>query len=322
MKALVIGDPHFKQNNSHDMTLMIDQLVNIATDKQPDVIIVLGDVLDRHDIIHMSPLCQAVHFLKQLQDISPLIVLIGNHDRKNNKVFLTHEHPFTALQSWSNTTIIDTPQVITIKNIKMTFVPYVEPGRFSEALSLVDATGSILFCHQEFKGAQMGAITSIHGDEWHENFIISGHIHDYQVLNNILYLGTPIQHAYSDGEKYVGLFTFNKVIYHYDELQWEKIQLNLPLKKIIHLTCKQLKTFKLPDHIQAKIVVKGSLSEIKKCMKLNLDLKKQAKIVYVDNSLPTKVEATTEKFATLLVQQIKTPSVMNVYTELFGELKK
>lgn len=203
-KILVIGDPHFKVSNVHDTLLMSKNIILIAHDKKPDIIVVLGDLLDRHEAINMTPLVNAIDFLHQLQDIAPLYVLIGNHDRKNNQDFLSKEHPFTAVKYWNNTIVVDQCHTTVVKNIKLTFVPYVPPGQFQKALDTIDWQDShLIFTHQEFKGCKMGAITSSHGDEWATTnpYIISGHIHDYQMLqNNILYVGTPIQHKFGENE--------------------------------------------------------------------------------------------------------------------------
>ena len=42
MKILVIGDPHFKITNVHDTTLMSTNIINIAKEKQPDLIVVFN----------------------------------------------------------------------------------------------------------------------------------------------------------------------------------------------------------------------------------------------------------------------------------------
>ena len=55
-------------------------------------------------------------------------------------------------------------------------------------------------CHQEFENCLMGSITSSSGDVWSTNLpqIFSGHIHEYQVLPSICYVGTPIQQNYGE----------------------------------------------------------------------------------------------------------------------------
>lgn len=332
MNILIVGDPHFKLNNVVDCQDMASQIVQIAKDKQPDMIVVLGDTLDRHDVINMIPLCQSVDFLKQLQDISKVYLIIGNHDRRNNKIYMTEEHPFTALKYWNNIDIIDTIKyIIFYKNNKeyyFTMVPYVETGLFREALKLVDYKKShCLFCHQEFKDAQMGAFKSVHGEIWQEDdpYVISGHIHDYQKLqNNILYIGTPIQHSFGDNpKKCIVMLHLDDKINHHDECQYEKIKLNIKVKKIIHLKYEEVAKYKLDENINAKIIITGTLTENKTLMKSPkiIKWKKTAVVVFRDipTETPIKENYVRESFTSLLYNSIKNDkNLISTYTEIFG----
>ena len=163
IRALVIGDPHFKVSNTYETNLMVAAIFNIIQKNDYDIVVVLGDILDRHETIHVSPLTRAIDFLCKLIKIIPTFILIGNHDLKNNKQFMSEEHPFTSLkyfcQSYEynndlgiKSMIIDRTSTITIKNQKFVFVPYVPPGRFIEALEI--STGwndsTCILAHKEF----------------------------------------------------------------------------------------------------------------------------------------------------------------------------
>ncbi len=329
MLGLIIGDPHFKVNNTVDTDEMTIQIINVVREKMPDFVVILGDVLDRHENIHMTPLIKSVSLLRQIQDLVPLYVIIGNHDRKNNKVYLTEEHPFTALKYWNNTIIIDTVQNIQIKNIQFTFVPYVAPGLFKEALNTVKnwQESVCIFCHQEFKSAQMGAFTSVDGDEWETDYpyIISGHIHDYQKLqNNILYLGTPIQHSFGDStNKKIALITFENQIKNHQDLVIEKIKLKIKLKKNIHLTPDEVDDYELDDTINAKIIITGTLIETKQLMKnttIEKWRKQGIKVVFKNkaSNIPLVQHIANESFTSLLYNNVKNTNLLSIYTELFG----
>ena len=204
--VLVIGDPHFKVCNIPESDQMTINLVKLAKEKQPTLIVCLGDILHRHETIHVSPLMRAETMIKQLSEIAPTFLLIGNHDRPNNSNYLTDEHPFNALKDWDNTYIADKVIDVTIQHQRFIMVPYVPPGRFMDALNTIkDPLGlesghkPVIFCHQEFYGAKMGAICSQAGDKWllEYPFVISGHVHDYDRLQkNLIYVGTPMQHSF------------------------------------------------------------------------------------------------------------------------------
>jgi DNA repair exonuclease SbcCD nuclease subunit len=288
--ALIIGDPHFKISNIRETTLMTASILNIAKERQPTFIVVLGDILDRHESVHVTPLTRATRFLADLKDIAPTYVLIGNHDLKNNKQFLSDEHPFVAVKKWKDNGhevpegqeghdgvhklthplyLIDTTTITTINNQVFTFVPYVPPSRFLEALNYVEGwkNSTCIFAHQEFKGCQMGALTSVEGDEWNVTYplVISGHIHDYQKIGpNILYPGTPIQHTYGDRrDKSISLVKFHRDNeYSYSE---ERIPLGIPIKHIVRITCSEVATFSLDafKNYELKIVISGTAAELK-----------------------------------------------------------
>jgi DNA repair exonuclease SbcCD nuclease subunit len=270
--SLVIGDPHFKVSNTRETNAMVEAIVKIAAQKRPDFIVVLGDVLDRHETIHVSPLTRSIKFLAQLRDIAPTYVLIGNHDMKNHRQFLSDEHPFTACKYWESLTIIDTTTTVRIKEHLFTMVPYVPPGMFMDALSKSTneqrwQESTVIFAHQEFKGCKMGAMISEEGDVWPTNYpyVISGHIHDYQELQgNILYTGTPIQQAFGDEhEKTISYFEFILPSLR----NHERIDLNIPRKKIVRLTCAEVPSYVVPDNVELKITIRGMSGEIKAIMK-------------------------------------------------------
>lgn len=135
MKILCIGDPHFRTNNAMDTDALCKRVLEKIESIRPRFVVVLGDVLDRHETIHVSPLERATRFLKLISEKTELYVLIGNHDRPNNSTFLTVEHPFTALKYWPHTYVVDSTLDKVIDGHRFVFVPYVYPGRFFEALT-------------------------------------------------------------------------------------------------------------------------------------------------------------------------------------------
>lgn len=256
MRVLVIGDPHFKENNPSESEEMSEKICLVALREKPDLIVCLGDVLDRHEKISLFALRRATLFLEKLSLIARTYVLIGNHDRPNNSTYLTDEHPFLAYKRWGDRLVI-------VDNLlqeeDMLFVPYVPPGRFLETLRGVKdwEKSKVIFAHQEFTGARMGAITSS-AEKWPEDapFIISGHIHDYQkVQDNLLYVGTPIQHAFNDNQ--------NKTISLFEDWQETRIDLECRKKRIMHLRVSDLESFVLPENVSLKLVIEGEREELR-----------------------------------------------------------
>ena len=268
MNILLIGDPHFKIDNILESSEFVTKTIKYVEKNKENIkfIVILGDVLDTHEKIHVQPLCNAVNFITELSKLIFTFVLIGNHDRINNNVFLSDSHPFTGLKRTPNVRIIDT----TLKYKNFIFVPYVPNGRFIEALEKVEFNPEnkdiFIFAHQEFKGCKMGGIISEKGDVWSENYptVFSGHIHDFQrPQNNIIYVGTPYQQNYHDnGEK--GLFL---VKIDGEEYDFERINLDIIKKKIFNMDIHKFVSFEPPKNILSKIVLEGDPKIIREILR-------------------------------------------------------
>ena len=262
---LLIGDPHFKVSNPLESQQFHDEtLKNIKNyENQIDFIVILGDILDTHEKIHVQPLCRSINFLKMVSSFKRTFVLIGNHDRINNNIYMTEEHPFSSLKDTElNLKIVDK----THYEEGFCFVPYVPNGRFLEAVGENLDNTECFFAHQEFLGCKMGGIISETGDEWNEDYplVFSGHIHDYQMpQENIIYTGTPYQHSFSDDEnKGIFLLKFENK----EKWNLEKIELDIVKKKLITMNISEFMEYKVPKKCLLKIGFIGDPVLIKKIL--------------------------------------------------------
>lgn len=245
MNALVIGDPHFKATQELEGKEYIKKITQIANDNKPSFIVLLGDILDTHEIIHTIAHNLAESLFENLSNISPTFVLIGNHDYINNQQFLTTRHIFGPFKKWKNMTIVDKPISVDIDDKNFVFMPYVPPGRFIEALNVLVMEGEnweiaeCIFAHQSFKGCITPESPNTIKDSWDSEFplIISGHIHNAQTVGkNVLYPGSSIQQHYNEPEdKYVWIVDWeNKDD---DDMPTiDKISIGLKGKKIMTMT--------------------------------------------------------------------------------------
>jgi DNA repair exonuclease SbcCD nuclease subunit len=272
---LVIGDPHIKISNTVETDLMTAAIQKELAENKYDFTVIAGDVLDRFESIHVDPLTRAIAHVDAISKLSRhTYLLIGNHDRANNNVFLTDKHPFTALKQWSRLTVVDTVLVKEVTSMdgetaSFVFAPYVYVGRLREALQTVKLDYPIsdikheeehwntlrnvvcVFAHQEFHGAKIGIKKSTEGDHWPSDapMCISGHIHDYcQLQKNMLYVGTPIQHGVTDiTEKTISAFTFTltEKVWNTEE---RRIDLKIPKKIHITITVEEILKFAIPTN--------------------------------------------------------------------------
>lgn len=335
LKVLCIGDSHFKVSNVKDTELMVASIMKLINSNKPDIIVMMGDTLDRHETVHVSPLTRAVNFLQQMAQICPVYLLIGNHDLINNSQFMTDQHPFNSLKLWPNLKVCDTTFKTTVKGYTFVFVPYVPPGKFNDALygivtgdskDLKDLKGiDAIFCHQEFKGAKMGAIKSEVGDIWPLNAprVYSGHIHDYDKLqDNITYVGTPIQHTFGDTHrKTISMLEFNGT-----NVKETRIDLGVPVKCNIQLTINDIDSFKLDPNKEVKLVITGNASELKsasKMTKIKALIAQGVRVVYKEIpdtiSKPSNMDNPNEKYLSCLMRACQSDQELKtVFEQIFG----
>ena len=67
LNILIIGDPHFKIDNIPEVDLFIERIVELANEKKPDLIVLLGDLLHEHERLHTIPLNNACEFIKKME---------------------------------------------------------------------------------------------------------------------------------------------------------------------------------------------------------------------------------------------------------------
>jgi DNA repair exonuclease SbcCD nuclease subunit len=335
LTSIIIGDVHIKHDNIPEIEKFIDKLESLCIEKRPDFIVLLGDILDRFEKIYTPCLNIAYNLIDRLRKISRLFVVIGNHDSENNQIFLTNNHCFNGLKHWDNVTVIDTVISVNINNIQFVLCPYVFPGRFLEALNTLETnwkSAKVIFAHQEFKGCKMGAIISVEGDEWSKEYpyVISGHIHGNQTIENIYYPGSSTQVAFGESSKNIIAFaTFKE-----NESKYflEEIDLNLPRKKIIYKDVEELDHYLVPlTEDKIKLSISGSVDSFKsfkKTKKYKDILDKGIKVVFKPKRIEIKENKDKEivtddnNFKNILLDLVKkdnNKNLLDIYNILINE---
>jgi DNA repair exonuclease SbcCD nuclease subunit len=281
VNALIIGDIHVKHDNIPEINIFIDKLEQLALEKKPDFILLLGDNLDTHEKVLTLCLNKIYEIINRLRRISIVFTIIGNHDLQSNNEFLSDKHWCNAVKEWKNVTVVDNVVETTIHEKKFVFCPYVYPGRFVEALNTIGDSwkgSKCIFAHQEIKGCKMGAVISVEGDPWPvENpQLISGHIHANQrIQRNVYYPGSALQNAFGESERnIVAYVTFDDT----DEYKLEEIDLGLPRKYIVYKSIDDIESY-APDSSKKDDKVKLSISGVYEEFKSFKKTKKYKEIV-------------------------------------------
>ena len=132
---LVIGDIHVKKNNLEEIRKFESKLKECIDEFNLTAIVLLGDNLDKHDTIFIPCLNHINSIIDLCRKACPTYILVGNHDMISPTEFLNNNHWLNAHKEWNNVYIVDRVLNKTVDGMKMTFIPYVENGRFIEALN-------------------------------------------------------------------------------------------------------------------------------------------------------------------------------------------
>lgn len=272
--ALVVGDIHFKASNVVETDQLLKTIKKTLKSKKDEIefVVLLGDILDTFNRTEIDVFNRACDFIQSIAEKKKVYVIIGNHDRRNNDVFLTDEHFFKSLKDKDNIVIVDE----VMKEDDFVFVPYVYPGRFEEALltykeeNYLENTKAI-FCHQEFKGCKMGFHESQIGDEWSEDnvSVISGHIHEHHFpQSNIVYIPTPYQTSYTDEtEKFIALFSFTKKVKRSCKftkgITFDKLETGIRKKVQIVLSLEDFQEWEWNEENNTRVIIEGDAKIIK-----------------------------------------------------------
>lgn len=260
---LIIGDPHFKSSNKIETDILLKKTLKTITKKQVDFVVILGDILDNHEKIDMFCFKRVENFIEQISSLTKVYIIIGNHDRPNNRVFLTDEHAFGAFKKWNNVIIIDDKcETITWNDKKICIVPYVPNGRFLEALqvnNIIPNEYNLFFAHSEFKGCKINNLSKSECDKWPDDYplLLSGHIHDYEeVQKNLIYLGTPYQQTYAE-KSGKGIYLLD------DDFKLELIKLGIKQKITKTIKAKEVYDVEIDEDVELKLIIVGTKDEIK-----------------------------------------------------------
>ena len=195
-KILRVGDPHIKPNNLEESHRLFDFIVKKAIENKVEVLEILGDLFDSHDIIRLRVLkFWQLWFSVLAQQPFKTRVLVGNHD-------LTGEYsdPYSALHPFLNLEndrfkIVHEPFLDGVYG----YLPYIHSNdKFIEQGNLLaDQGAKILISHPNYEGAVYDngtPITSGVSDSAMDSrftLLIGGHIHTEIELGRVWYTGNP-----------------------------------------------------------------------------------------------------------------------------------
>jgi len=209
MKVLIVGDPHLKTSSHAAVVRFLLWLHELIEETKPDLVVNLGDTFHTHNVIRSEIMALVNNHLKVVSQLGPkYYILVGNHDMAHHKTPDIHAWlPYVG--KYSNVRIVDAP--ISGKDFAM--IPYIDsPEEFDKISKAAMAAAPLIFCHQTFRGANFGFITTKEGAQVPTDYtgqIVSGHIHKGQDLGCVWYPGTPFAQEASDHNEVKGIYLYD-----------------------------------------------------------------------------------------------------------------
>lgn len=215
---LLVGDVHAKKSNLEEtrrLLTWIEELASKTAQEQGEdiTILFLGDQFNDFGVARVEVIDLWSEFANKSKN--QLIFLVGNHDYNS-------DCSATAMSSVSSekALIINSPQELPPiywldEGVKTVALPFMKNNEeFIDSVNQLTDNNQpfVVFCHQEFNGAQFeNGFYAPHGVDHNliknKNIsIISGHIHKHQSFANIWYPGTPRHLTRSDAGETKGVW--------------------------------------------------------------------------------------------------------------------
>ena len=273
MKILIYSDLHLHNHhrllvNSETALNSLSFIKNYAIENNIPMIVSAGDFFHTKAKAYAPHVVQALLRMKDLHKsgINHYMV-IGNHDMANPNSSMN-----SILFVFSDyAKIISDYYYTDVEDARVHFLSFT--NTFFENFILAEDKKNILIAHLDIIGFVMPngyvARTGFKKEDFKDfDLVISGHYHKHQVLNNIVYVGSPYQTSLSERDQEHGF-----VVLDTETLQWDFIEFDdAPKYKMIevrHLTdikaedvANNFVRIKLLSHKISKIKLKTHLLEI------------------------------------------------------------
>lgn len=253
---LIVGDVQAKRENLHLVKQLLDKVEEIGLET-----IWLGDMLDRRGLIEAECLNTYYEYFKYSKLRHKVIV--GNHD------FLSMHSRETALlplKALPNVWIIDSVTFLT-PSMKTMLIPYYKDTyKFLEEINFSGV--EYLIGHQgvaEFTAGSGYTENEAVSIEYLTGFkqVIMGHYHTPNEKDNVVFLGSPFSHSFSESNevKRLGIFNEESGLISYIETDFPR---HVSMEYNVDGEPMSLELCDPKDH--TRIILKGKAESITKCI--------------------------------------------------------
>lgn len=208
-KIAVLGDGHAGARDGnkimmeHQLSYLEQVFIPYLLENEISLVIQTGDIFDVRKYTNTEVLAEwKTRFFDVLEkNHIQMIIYVGNHDMfYKNKI--SPNSVSENLAHYENITVIEKVTEVTIGTNKFLMVPWICKENEDECLDAIrNSTAEACFGHFEITGAKMESGTCTDGLPLSTfnrfKVCISGHFHTWGKYENVLYVGTPYQMAWS-----------------------------------------------------------------------------------------------------------------------------
>jgi DNA repair exonuclease SbcCD nuclease subunit len=179
--------------------------------EEGDILIHLGDLFDNRTSIPIITLNKVEKILKEISEILPIHIMVGNHD-----LFNKGSNDVNSVRLFSyiskNISVYENTTTLNIDNQKLVLMPWIEK-RLDMVKSIKENPGDYLFCHSDLNGCKMHLNSVAHRNpdkievEQFKGYkkTFSGHIHIRQTSENFEFIGSLYQMDRNDSGDQKGI---------------------------------------------------------------------------------------------------------------------
>ena len=210
MKIAILADLHFGVRSDseyfrNEFKIFLDeQFFPYVIDNDIKTLWILGDIFERRKFIEYKTLDFARYFFNKLKENNIAVyIVVGNHD-----VYYKNTLELTSikllLDEYDNITYSLQPKEYIFDGENVLFVPWICSENYDECMNAVRNSDSKICCgHFEFIGFKINKFsTSKHGIDYKlfRKFdkVLTGHFHIKSEMDNVLYVGSPMQTSWND----------------------------------------------------------------------------------------------------------------------------
>ena len=262
-----LGDIHFPKNISTDENIreryerMINNILTDASSYKHTICVICGDLLNNNDQGSPELIKKCVHFVNDLSNLMPVIIIAGNHDYNhinyqswfevldvacNNNVFFLKKSGYYIVKSLSNNILIGFQNITdnyysffynnqNVNKIKI-------DNNCSRAIALFhgNVTGSIINKKKFDYDESLYTPQSVNKDynlnkNWVADYdlVLLGHIHERQKIEpNCYYAGSTVQRTFAESYDKHGGYIFNINNLKRKEINYNDSHANIVLDEI------------------------------------------------------------------------------------------